>query len=328
MDFRTIVDIEKQESGITYSNKIMMLGSCFTENIGKKLEEAKFQLFINPFGILYNPDSIYYSLLRILDNQLLGKNDIFEYEGSWKSYFHHSRFTELTPENFLEKANKRLTEAAAFLKHTDFLFITFGTAWIYRLKQSGSVVSNCHKMPASLFSRQKSDVADIVEKYSEVLDRLVKNNPKIKIVFTVSPIRHWKDGAHENQLSKATLLLSVEQLQKKYPGHIIYFPAYEIVLDELRDYRFYGEDMQHPNQIAIQYIWERFSDCFFSKTTITIQKDIEKITAAVKHRPFNPQSTAFKQFIDQNLRHIDRIEEKYPNLDFNNERLYFESINS
>jgi hypothetical protein len=323
MDFRTIVEIQKQEPGISYSNKIMMLGSCFTENIGKKLEEAKFQLLINPFGILYNPDSIYNSLSRIIEKKIVTREELFAQEGSWKSYSHHSRFSELTPEKFLEKANTSLTEAFTFLRNTDFLFITFGTTWIYRLKKSGDVVSNCHKMPASLFNREKLEEVDIVEKYSELIDKIIQLNPAIKIVFTVSPIRHWKDGAHENQLSKATLLLSVDRLKNKYPDLVIYFPAYEIVLDELRDYRFYAADMQHPNEIAINYIWERFTHCFFSTETVAIKKDIEKIISAAKHRPFNPESAAFQQFVNQNIHYIDVIEHKYPNLNFDKERAYF-----
>jgi hypothetical protein len=327
MDFRTVVEIKK-ESNISYSNKIMMFGSCFAENIGEKLLKSKFQTIINPFGILFNPQSVCYSLERILEKKLFSKDELFEHEGVWKSFYHHSHFIELTSETFLKNANKKLEEASDFLQVTDFLMITFGTAWIYRLKESGKVVSNCHKLPGSLFLREKLTADVVVETYTELIRQLLQVRPAMKIIFTVSPIRHQKDGMHENQLSKAVLLLAVEQLQRLFPANIIYFPAYEIVLDELRDYRFYAGDMVHPNETAIRYIWERFSGCFFSEGTKKQLSEIEKITAAAQHRPFNPQSKAFQDFTGKNLKSLSEIEKKYPNLDFKEEWTYFNRLKS
>ncbi len=326
MEFRTIVEIKKQESTITYSDKIMMFGSCFAENIGEKLQKSKFQTAINPFGILYNPESVRVSLERILEKKKFSGNELFEHEDVWKSFSHHSRFSELSPEAFLENANRKLEETADFLQTTDFLMITFGTAWIYRLKESGEVVSNCHKLPGALFVREKLMPDTVVEAYARLIRRLLQVRPSTKIIFTVSPIRHRKDGMHENQLSKAILLLAVEQLQRLFPTSVTYFPAYEIVLDELRDYRFYAGDMIHPNETAIRYIWERFSDCFFSEETKRQLSEIEKITAAVLHRPFNPQSKAFQDFIQKNLKTLSEIEKRFPNLDFRGERRYFENL--
>jgi len=303
-----------------------MFGSCFAENIGEKLQKSKFQTAINPFGILYNPESVYASLERILEKKLFSENELFEHEGVWKSFNHHSRFAELTSEAFLENVNKKLEETSDFLQTTDFLMITFGTAWIYRLKESGEVVSNCHKLPGALFIREKLTPDVIVKTYTGLIRRLLQVRPTMKIIFTVSPIRHRKDGMHENQLSKAVLLLAVEQLQHLFPSNTLYFPAYEIVLDELRDYRFYAEDMIHPNETAIRYIWERFSDYFFSEGTKKQLSEIEKITAAVQHRPFNPQSKAFQDFIQKNLKILGEIEKKYPNLDFTQEWEYFNSL--
>jgi len=323
MEFRTTIHIKKQEPGISYSDKIMMFGSCFAENIGEKLQKSKFQTLVNPFGILYNPESIHASLERILEKKLFSENELFEHEGVWKSFSHHSRFAELTSEAFLENANKKLEEASEFLQTTDFLIITFGTSWIYRLKESGKVVSNCHKLPGTLFIREKLTPDAIVETYTALIRKLLQIRPKINVIFTVSPIRHWKDGAHENQLSKATLLLAIEQLQCLFPTNTGYFPAYEIVLDELRDYRFYAEDMIHPNETAIRYIWERFSGCFFSEETEKQLAEIEKLHSAIRHRPFNPQSKAFQEFIRKNLKLLEGMEKKYPGVDFREERGYF-----
>ena len=323
MEFRTIVDIKKQEPDITYSDKIMMFGSCFAENIGEKLQKSKFQTLVNPFGILYNPESVCASLERISAKKLFAENELFEHEGVWKSFSHHSRFAELLPQAFLENANKKLEEASEFLQTTDFLIITFGTSWIYRLKESGKVVSNCHKLPGTLFIREKLSPDEIVETYTGLIWKLLQIRPEINIIFTVSPIRHRKDGMHENQLSKAVLLLAIEQLQRLFPSNIIYFPAYEIVLDELRDYRFYAEDMVHPSETAIQYIWECFSNCFFSEETKKQLFEIEKLNAAVRHRPFNPQSKAFQEFIGKNLKLLEDMGKKYPEVDFREERGYF-----
>jgi hypothetical protein len=279
---------------------------------------------VNPFGILYNPESIHTSISRILAKQTFMESEIFEHEGGWKSFYHHSRFAYSSSDLFLKNANEKLEEASDFLYTTDFLIITFGTAWVYRLKESGKTVSNCHKLPASLFVREKLTPEAIVSMYTELLRKLFEVRPEMQVIFTVSPIRHWKDGAHENQLSKATLLLAIEQLQQLFPSSVIYFPAYEIVLDELRDYRFYTEDMIHPNEIAVNYIWERFSDCFFSEETTKRIAEIQKLVLATQHRPFQPESEAFRRFVDKNLVLLEETKRKYPNLDFGAEREYFE----
>jgi len=303
-----------------------MLGSCFAENIGEKLQKSKFRILVNPFGVIYNPESIRISALRILEKQLFTEDEMFEHEGSWKSFSHHSRFSALTAAQFLENANQKLEEASAFFQNTDILIITFGTAWVYSLKDSGAVVSNCHKLPASLFSRKRLSIDSIVESYSELIKALLKQRPALQILFTVSPVRHWKDGAHENQVSKATLLLAVEQIQHHFPDNTAYFPAYEIMLDELRDYRFYAEDMIHPNETAISYIWERFSDAFFNAETRKQIAEIEKLLAAIQHRPFHPQSEKFQSFVNKNITLLDDIEKKYPELDFKEERDYWDKM--
>ena len=204
-------------------------------------------------------------------------------------------------------------------RKTAYLVVTLGTAYVYRLKSSGEVVANCHKLPEKIFDRSMLTVAEIVSEWKELLLSLWEQNPELKILFTVSPIRHWKDGAHGNQLSKATLLLAVDELQSAYPERIAYFPAYEIMMDELRDYRFYATDMLHPSELAIDYIWQRFTENFLSDETKGILKEWAEIQKAINHRPFQPESDAYKRFISQTLLKMERINEKFPSFDLTKE---------
>lgn len=197
--------------------------------------------------------------------------------------------------------------------------ITFGTSWIYRLKESGEVVANCHKLPDRLFLRERLSVSQIVTSWSDVLEKLWKACPELKVLFTVSPIRHWKDGAHGNQLSKATLLLAIDELNRMYPDNTAYFPSYEIVMDELRDYRFYAEDMIHPSPTAVDYIWERFSGTYFPEDTRTFMRQWEGIRKGLSHKPFNPESESYRTFLSQILLKIEQLKEKFPYLDVQNE---------
>jgi hypothetical protein len=324
MLFRTLVEIEKAEAGISYNDYMMMFGSCFVENIGKKLQDLKFPIDVNPFGVLYNPESIRRSIVRMLERRLFDEWEIFEQEGVWNSFYHHTKFAKLSSEEFLNQANCALLKGADRLEKCSVLFLTLGTAWIYRLKSSGEVVSNCHKLPAAMFVRERLEVDEIVESYSGLISTLLSKNPQLRIIFTVSPIRHWKDGAHENQISKATLLLAVEKLKSLFPKTIEYFPAYEIVMDELRDYRFYAEDMIHPNEQAVQYIWERFSETYFSEETMRTINAVSKLTSALQHRPFNPESESYKKFLSTTYSQMKSFCEKNPNIDFSEELKMFE----
>ena len=195
------------------------------------------------------------------------------------------------------------------------MIITLGTAWVYRLRSTGKIVSNCHKLPEKMFDRQMLSVDEITAEWKSILLSLWEQNPELKILFTVSPIRHWKDGAHGNQLSKATLLLAVEQLQKDFPEQTAYFPAYEIMMDELRDYRFYADDMLHPSLQAVEYIWERFTETMLSRETQAILKEWKDIQKAINHKPFQPESEAYKHFISQTLLKMERINKKFPSFD-------------
>ena len=309
--FFTLVEIPPAKQEINYLHKLMMLGSCFSENIGKKLKEAFFQVDVNPFGVLYNPLSIAMSLERLIENKGFSRSDIFEYQSLWHSFFHSSSFSDVSPEKTLSNIQTRFDESCSFLKKTDFLLLTFGTAWVFEDRKTQSVVSNCHKLPSQHFNRRRLSIEEIVEHYTLLIAQLQQLNPSLRIIFTVSPIRHWKDGPHENNLSKSILLLSVEELQKKFKN-VDYFPAYEIQMDELRDYRFYASDMLHPSETAINYIWEKFSDTYFSEQTKLIKQRMEHLTRQINHRALHPDSPQYFHFQEQIENEKEALRSEFP----------------
>lgn len=324
MNFYTHITFPRLAFHFDYETPILSLGSCFAESIGKKFDEAKFRTDLNPFGILYNPESIANALERLLSPYPFTANDLFLSEGLYHSFQHHSRFSALSEEACLANINNRMEQSATFLLQSKRLLITFGTSWVYRLKENGKVVANCHKLPERLFIRERLSVTQIIERWSALLEQLWKTIPA-KVLFTVSPIRHWKDGAHENQLSKATLLLAIDELNRLYPEQTAYFPSYEILMDELRDYRFYAEDMLHPSAQTIEYVWRKFVDVALSSDAQKLLTTCEEIQKALAHRPFNPESEAYCQFIAQTLLKIDRLNQKMPYFDFSKERTVLKS---
>ncbi len=319
MEFRTIVPLGKTELSISHKDPLLLLGSCFTENIGNKLIENRFRADLNPFGILYNPASILKALSLLTAPKEFTPVHLIEHERLFHSFMHHSNFSSGSQEECLQQINNRLTTAAARLKEASVLIITFGTAYIYTLKETGEVVSNCHKLPERYFNRSLLTVDAIVAGWKELLNTLWNYNPELKILYTVSPIRHLKDGAHGNQISKATLLLAVEELIKENPEKSFYFPAYEIMIDELRDYRFYAEDMVHPSRLAIEYIWEQFSNHLFPAESKELLRNWQQLRKAINHKPFQPDSEAHKKFIYQTLLKMERLNEKFPYFDIEKE---------
>ncbi len=293
--FYTAVNIDSSTFKINYHHRVMTLGSCFAENIGRRLHDAYFFSDVNPFGVLYNPVSIANSMEIVLKNIQFSPTDIFQAKSLWQSFSHSSFFSDISAEACLQKINTRLEIAKEFLKETDFLLITFGTAWVFEDKQSGRVVSNCHKFPANQFVRRRLTVQEIVEVYADLIQRLQVQFPNLKLIFSVSPIRHFKDGAHENNISKSTLILAIEALQKQFP-QLDYFPAYEIMMDELRDYRYYASDMLHPSEVAVDYIWKRFSETYFDAETLQIKKELEQLARDLEHRPLHNKSEDFLIF--------------------------------
>lgn len=319
MELYTYIHIPRAPFRFSCTERMLLLGSCFAENIGTRLAGNKFNVDINPFGTLYNPASIAAALRRLLHPERFTADDLLQHEGVYHSFSHHSRFSSTSETECLRNINDRLEASTNEFRKTTYLVVTLGTAYVYRLKSSGEVVANCHKLPEKMFDRSMLTVGKIIAEWKELLLSLWEQNPDLKILFTVSPIRHWKDGAHGNQLSKATLLLSVDELQAAYPERIAYFPAYEIMMDELRDYRFYATDMLHPSELAIDYIWQRFTENFLSDETKGILKEWAEIQKAINHRPFQPESDAYKRFISQTLLKMERINEKFPSFDLTKE---------
>lgn len=321
----TEVKIKDDGWKIDHHSKIMMVGSCFTENIGSRMQRFKFQVDLNPFGILYNPQSIAKCLRMLAENKQYLEDDLIEHQGLWHSFDHHGRFSSTDPQEALDRINQQVKLSAAHLIESDYLILSFGTAWIYELKSSGEIVSNCHKLPASDFKRLRLTPGEIVEAYRELILALWKFNPNLKILFTVSPIRHWKDGAVENQLSKATLLLAIDRLITGFgEEQCAYFPSYEIVMDELRDYRFYSPDMLHISEQAVEHIWRRFSTTFVGDTSHYIIKKVLKIIKASEHRPLNSNTEAYEKFLFYNLKEIEELLIIFPFLNLIKEKKHFE----
>jgi hypothetical protein len=320
--FRTVVPVIPSEIKISFNTSSLLMGSCFTENIGEKLSWYKFPVYVNPLGITYNPVSVKKGLERLLECNHYKKDELGFDGNLYFSFDHHSRFSDVNADVCLDKINTSLQKGSSALKGASFLFLTFGTSWFYRLRSSDAIVNNCHKLPERAFERARLSVDDIIKEYETLIPLLNEYNPRLQLVFTVSPIRHWKDGAHENQLSKSVLLLAIDALCKKFK-QTFYFPAYELVMDELRDYRFYEEDMLHPNKIAINFIWQRFLDCFADKDALKLMPEIEKIQLSKQHRPFNQHTDQFKTFVRRQMQKIEELTRKYDVIDMNEEYEYF-----
>ena len=321
MRFSTYVEVPKSNLEISHETRVIMLGSCFAQNIGQKLMECKFLVDINPFGILYNPFSICEALDYICSDRLFDEacEEIFFHSDMWHSWLHHSDFSRSERAGVVDAVNSRLLVAKDAFASLDVLMLTFGTAYVYRRVSDGRVVGNCHKVPQKQFTRSLLTVDEIVGRMSSVIDKMLVLRPSMRILFTVSPIRHLRDGAHDNQISKATLLLAVDELCRKYPDAAIYFPSYEIVLDELRDYRFFAEDMVHPSAMAVEYLWERFAEAYFSAATKRLNDELKEIVRALAHRPFDATSQAHRAFLSKIMLKIEDIRKKYPYFDFGKE---------
>ena len=321
MNFTTPIELPKKEFGITHKSRIMLVGSCFASNIGSRLEERKFNIEINPFGVLYNPLSIAAMLKRIVAKESFGAEspELFEHNGQWHSILHHSDFSRSNKEELIEYLNARVEKAHNAAKNCDAIFITFGTAYTYILNNTGTIAGNCHKLPGKMFTRRLLGIKEIVDTISEIITLHKSYNNNIKFIFTVSPIRHLRDGAHDNQKSKSTLLLAIDEIMQLHPNNTLYFPAYEILLDELRDYRYYADDLVHPSNMAVEYIWKCFGKCFFNEETTAVCNDIEEIVRGLNHRPFDATSEGYKNFINNLLKKIEVCKKLHPYLDLEKE---------
>lgn len=322
MELRTRIDIERSNFRITYSDPVFLIGSCFASEIGLKLSEGKLPVMINPSGTVYNPLSVDNTLNLVISGKMITRNDLYCHEGTWLSFSHYTNFSSSDPDVVVNNVNLSTMRAHEFLKNAHYLFITFGTARVFRLKETGAVVSNCHKIPSSSFENQLLNTEDIVQVWNTRLSLLRSHFPELKVIFTISPVRHWKDGAHGNQVSKSVLFLAVEQLLF-HPSAPQYFPAYELLLDDLRDYRFYADDLLHPSAMAVEYIWEAFSGSYFDESTMELWKEVSGITRAVKHRLSSSDPEKVKIFADRMLTRILRVV-KGP--DLSEEAAYFRNL--
>lgn len=319
--FRTEITVEPFQHKIEPHTKVMFVGSCFANNIGDKFDNCKLNASVNPFGVIYNPISVATTLTSILNNKAYIDTDLRYHNDLWLSFDHHSSFSDNDKSTCLENININCHSAFNHLSQCEFIFITFGSAWVYQLKETGQIVSNCHKYPADYFNRYMLSIEDIILKYTTLLTQLLEFNPNIKIVFTVSPVRHWKDGAHGNQLSKSTLLMAIDKLCGLFTS-CHYFPAYELLMDDLRDYRFYADDMLHPSPSAIEYIYQKFEQCFFSDNTLQYKKEMLTLYKALHHKASNVNSESHQLFLKNQLKKIEGYNLKYPHANFSEESTF------
>jgi len=319
MQFRTQIPISKTNNPIDYNSKVISLGSCFAENMAEKFDYFKFQNSTNPFGIIFNPVSIEKIMSRIVKEEFYTEKDVFFYNERWHSYEVHSDLSNADRQELLETLNKAISENYKYLKEATHIIITYGTSWIYRNIESDEIVANCHKVPQKQFSKELLPVEVIQKSIQNTIDLIQVLNPNINFIFTVSPVRHIKDGFAENQLSKSHLFAAVHEVLKTHNSQLItynYFPSYEIMMDELRDYRFYAEDMLHPNQVAIDYIWHKFSENYISEESISTMQEVSEIQKSLRHRSFNPESEQHQKFLAKLQQKISSIQEKWTHIKF------------
>jgi hypothetical protein len=317
--FRTPVELPDYSFKISHSDLILSMGSCFAEQMAQRLQHLKFRVSANPFGILYHPQVIADSLQHLLKGYTYQPADLFEHRGVWSHFDFHSSFSATSAEESLEKMNASLRQAHRALAEASRLVITLGTAYAWWHKDQERVVANCHKLPGARFERRLISVDAMREALVQAINALRKVNPDIICLVTVSPIRHIRDGLIENQLSKSSLRLLAHQLGERLSG-VYYFPSYEIMVDDLREYRFYARDMIHPSEEALDYIWNAFQKAFFSSGTQSLVQQIEKINRGLAHRPQFPESESHQQFQARLLQEMEAIEQKHTFISFLSEK--------
>lgn len=313
MLFRTsLPSVSKINHTIDYHSKVVCLGSCFSENIANKLAQYQFQTVSNPLGILFHPMAIKNILNRAIEYQFFSEKDFFYHNELWQSFDLHSQMSHIKLTNAIETANTSLCSLGDAIRECTHIFITLGTAWVYVLHNE-KIVANCHKIRSSYFKKRILSVSEIETAISSAISQIKNINPDAHISLTISPVRHLKDGFSENQRSKAHLIVALHQVIENQ-NIASYFPSYEILMDELRDYRFYANDMLHPSQTAIDYIWQRFCEAYMNESTILEMKYIDQIRQGLAHRPFNPKASTYANFQEKLLNRIANFQEKYPHL--------------
>lgn len=331
MQFQVPISIKHLVPPVKHEDRILLTGSCFTEHIGNYLAEVKFKTLQNPNGILFDPLSVCKSLVSYIENKQYKEDDLFYYNEAWHSWNHHSRFSNPDKDACLKAINNSQNEAHQFLLNADWLIITLGSSFAYKLVNNDTIktgkgvigegVANCHKVPAATFQKHLCTIEETVTALDGTLFRLFHFNPKLRIIFTISPVRHLRDGVIENNRSKARLLEAVHHLVNKF-DKLYYFPAYELVIDVLRDYRFYDIDMAHPNYAATTFVLELFFEYCVAPSAKKTADEIRKLVIAKNHKPFNPNSQQHKKFLEIQLAKTQQLQASNPYLDFS-EELYF-----
>ena len=315
MDFRKEFKVKPSELKITYDDKLFFLGSCFAENISTYFEDYKFQVSKNPFGIIYNPNAIE-RIIDIATEQTYNPQDnCFEHNGLWSNFDVHSSLSSPDKEQHVDNLIKARSNTKEALVCSRVVFISLGTAWLYKHIASQNYVANCHKLPQKHFQKELLDLETTASVLKRTIEKILMLNREAKIVFTLSPVRHLRDGFIENQQSKSTLHLAIQQ-SLSLSNNIFYFPSYEILLDDLRDYRFYASDFIHPNKLALDYIWEKISTAFFDEKTAQNLARVDKIKKRLSHRFFNSESKESQSFKAKTQIQIGELNKQYPNIKF------------
>ena len=333
MEFLLNIDQKKLPVPINYRDKILLTGSCFTEHIGSSLEQLKFNTLQNPNGILFGPDSVCRCLISYVENKVLSTDDLFRVNEIWHSWQHHSRFSHVDPVMAVKAMNASTTNAHTFLKDAGWVLITLGSAFSYRLtadaaygsEKVGHGVANCHRAPAGWFEKKLLETDQIVTMLGQCLDQLLQFNPQLRFIFTISPVRHIRDGVVENNRSKARLIEAVHQVTTSYES-ACYFPAYELVIDVLRDYRFYDIDLVHPNYAAKHFVFEQFAEHCIDDDSRKLMEEVRKIVTARKHKAFQPETRAHQQFLASHYEKAKALQDANPFLDLKKELVYFSEL--
>ena len=321
MEFRLEFSPKIFEQKINHSHRLFLTGSCFTEQIGNKLSNCKFQLIDNPNGILFNPISISKSIQNYIDNKQYTPDDLFLNNEIWGSWDHHTRFSSVSQDECLSKINQSQNLAHQFLKTAHWILITLGSSFVYELK-NGNIVANCHKVPTDKFNKKLLNSDEIKSCLKSTIDSLQIFNPGIKVIFTISPVRHLRDGFIENNRSKANLINAVHDITNEY-SNAFYFPAYELIIDDLRDYRFYAEDLVHPNYAATHYVWEKLVETYMHADTQVVMKQVAELQLAIQHKPFFVGSTEHQKFITSCIAKTSQLNAQHPYLPLANHLQFF-----
>ena len=318
MEFRTALSLKKipDEVQIKYTSSVVFLGSCFSDNIGEKCLYYKFNALVNPFGVLFHPMAIAQLVKRAVNVVPFQEDELISKDQHYYAFEVHSSFSDTNKQRLIQRLNETLNAVREFLIKASHVVITLGTAWVYEHIASNRVVANCHKIPQKAFSKRLLSIQEIVASLNEIHKSILSVNQHVQMVFTVSPVRHLKDGFIENQRSKSHLIAAVHEMVSKAHQNTRYFPSYELMLDDLRDYRFYEPDMIHPNAIAIAYIWEGFKQCYINKAAHPTMSEVEAIQKGLAHKPFNPDSEAHKQFLLSLKQKIRNLEMQIPEIRF------------